>query len=104
MRKDFFYRCIVHDDKMVSALKTEGYVEADLGTHKSNDLWFVTHVPTGLSIPIGAKGRTAKTALSAAKEVILRTPKFEQLVQETMNTDKYKAFVKSRDEQTITFL
>ncbi len=71
MRKNTFYRCAWDSDKKITAIKTTGYSENDIGVHKEDGFWVATHIPTGLLLtPKTSRNKTTKQTLNEAKKII----------------------------------
>ena len=103
MKKDTFYICVREpESKKIVAEKVSGYSEGDIGLHKTADGWRTTHIPTGNKV-ISQTFKTAKLALAAAKGITTHEGEnFDKRIQEVFEGDAYKAFSKSRYEQTVT--
>ena len=108
MRKDNFYRCLIEKNK-VTACKTQGFSERDVGLHKGNysyDLskqtWAATHIPTGLGLTSNRiVYSTRKEALKAAYQA-MRRDDFETILAKYMESDFHKQFSQSRYKQNVT--
>jgi L-rhamnose isomerase len=85
-----------------TARKVSGYSEGDIGVHKlGNNTWSATHIPTGTKLT-PSNYKTAKQALSEAKNSIVAHADYDERVQKTMESESYKAFARSRYEQSVT--
>jgi hypothetical protein len=82
MRKDSFYICLLDSnaEKKVTAIRVKGYSEGDIGLHMNSytSKWVATYIPIGFEI---TTRRTRHEALRAAKEIIERTPYFEEIIR-----------------------
>lgn len=103
MHKDIFYRCLREIDGTIIAQKTFGFSEGDIGLNEINGMWEATHIPTGMKLsPNIPQYKTAKAALSNTEKRIADNANFKKLIEQCMESNHYRAFCKSRYEQSIT--
>lgn len=103
MRKDTFYRCAWDSDKKITAIKTTGYSENDIGVHKEDGFWVATHIPTGLLLtPKTSRNKTTKQTLNEAKKIIENHPNFDEILKRQLESKHYRAFADSRYSQSAT--
>lgn len=103
MRKDIFYRCSLDSDRKVTAVKTTGYSEGDIGVHKEEGFWVATHIPTGLLLtPKTSRNKTMKQAWNEASERINSHENFAKLVEKALKSKEHQSFSDSRYAQSVT--
>ena len=100
MKKDTFYRCIVTEDRQITAVKTVGYTEGDIGLHKEDGYWVATHVPTGSRVS-SELNKTRRDALAEINQWIAEGD-FTDKMQYRMFTCIYAAFLEAKHAQIVT--
>ncbi|GHV36270.1 hypothetical protein FACS1894187_10600 [Synergistales bacterium] len=111
MKKDTFYRCMlrIYENKTKTfAVKTQGYSEGDIGLHKEKysgelETWIATHIPTGAVLASAAHHcKTRTEALKQAQCKIAEHTNFQEKVEQFKRGEKFKAFQRSRYDQSVT--
>ncbi|MBT9132272.1 MAG: hypothetical protein DDT33_00786 [Firmicutes bacterium] len=97
MKKDTFYKCMIDAKQNISAVKTAGYSEGDIGVHKEGKVWQATHIPTGLSLCQGfPEDTTRKAVLERAQKLVVERIDFAQKVKDHLGSAAYDAFLRSK--------
>ena len=109
MKKATFYRIVNRDSVggklQITALKTTGYSESDIGLHQENGIWIATHIPTGLALSSMAVtnsrlDETKAVVLANAKRLISERPDYADKLQKHIDSDNHAKFLKSKYDQT----
>ncbi len=99
MKKSTFYQCGKKANKIIVAIKVEGYSEGEIGVHKDTEKgWMATHIPTGVSLGWSARP-TRRDALSMAKDYLAKMVDFDQKLQDHLNSETYADFLNAKKEE-----
>ena len=101
MKKDTFYRCVIGENQRITAVKTQGYSEGNLGLHKEDKFWVVTHIPTGTRLAADL-ATTRAAALAEVKQWVVARDDFTHKIQKYMESNAHAKFLKSKYDQIVT--
>ncbi len=97
MKKDTFYSCMRDYGHIITAVKTDGYSEGDIGVYEENGTWKAVHIPTGIRLRQNPSGDTTKeAALERAQKFVAERPNFDGKIKRHLCSAVHAAFLWSK--------